>query len=278
MTEGVEMQVSRRSASLLSAALLLVGCTGKGVDAPLATTDETTYRASLNKAWPDMSAQQQQAFNWAVSNFNLHQLSAKYSSMTPRSVISREADEYIQLKTQQAAKSAADLAANAESLAQQEKALKGVEAELSKVSARGLAIQNKFGFGKDFVFEVNNASNFNLSSAQWDAWMFLNGEETSTRHCRVYSSFKYNGGLRAGASMRNNYEIGFMTCDNWNTLEVQNAKSKQYQLKLDLASAKNFDERSILPVISPSRADYEKAIADAGKEIEDAKMHKESLK
>lgn len=272
------MLVSRGSAGLLGLALLLVGCTGKGIDAPLATTDETAYRASLNKAWPDMSAHQQEAFNWAVSNFSLQQLIAKYSSMTPRVVISRETDEYIELKTLQAAKSAAELAANAERLTQQEQSLKSVEAELSKISARGLTIQNRFGFGKDFVYEVSNASKFNLSSAQWDAWLFLNGEETSTRHCKVYSSFKYGGGLRAGASMRKNYEVGFMACENWNTLEVQNAKSKQYQLKLEFASVKDFDEQQVLPVISPSRGDYEKAIADAGKEIENARMHKGSLK
>lgn len=270
------MQKNQIGASVLGL-VLLAGCTGKGLDAPLTTTDEASYRASLDAAWVDMTEPQQAAFNWAVSDLNLQQLAAKYPSVTPREVIRREADEYLERKTQQAAQITAELAAKAEQLAAQEAALQEVEAELAKISATGQTIQDRFGFGKDFVYEVRNGSRFNLSSAQWNAWLYLNDEDTSTRHCKVYGNFKHHGGLRAASSMQQTFEVGFMHCENWNTLEVQNAKNKQYLMELEPASVKNFDEQPILPARSTTRADYETAIAAAQQEAENAKMHRTAL-
>lgn len=262
---------------VLGAVLFLSGC-GKGIDAKLATESEPAYRASLNRAWQEMSAEQQEAYNWAVSNFTLEQLVAKYPSMTPRTVISKESDEYIKLKTQQVAATTADFASNADRLAREEKMLRDVEAELAKLVVTGAGIANKsFGFGKEFVFVTKNDSQFDISSATWDAWLFIDGEQKSDRHCRVRAYYKIHGGLPRGKSVKYAFDVGFMDCNNWDTLEVRNAKNKQFQLKLDNASVENFSEKKVLPTFSPTRADYEKSIKAAKDEIEVAMKAKATL-
>lgn len=257
--------------------VLLSGC-GKGVDAKLATTNEQAYRVSLNAAWQDMNAEQQNAYNWAVSNFTLEQLIAKYPSLTPRMVITREADEYIKVKTQEIAEITADLTKNADRLAEEEKIVRDVDAELTKIGATGVGINNSFGFGKEFVFITKNDSQFDISSASWDAWLFINGEEKSDRHCKVSAYYKVHGGLPRGKSMKYSFDIGFMNCNNWDTLEVKNAKSKQFKLELDRDSVENFAEKKVRPHFSTTRVTYENRINAAKSEIESAMEAKVALK
>lgn len=80
--------------------------------------------------------------------------------------------------------------------------VRDVDAELAKISATGIGINNSFGFGKEFVFLTKNDSQFDISYASWDAWLFINGEEKSDRHCKVSAYYKINGGLPRGKSMK----------------------------------------------------------------------------
>jgi len=89
---------------------VLTGC-DRGVDVKLSGLNETAYRASLNRAWQDMTGDQQRAYNWAVSDLSLKSLAAKYPEMTPRKVIEREADEYIARQTKKIPELKAELAA-----------------------------------------------------------------------------------------------------------------------------------------------------------------------
>ena len=258
-------------------ALIMSGC-GKGVDAKLATENEQAYRTSLDNAWREMSPEQQQAYNWAVSNFSLDQLIAKYPKMTPRMVVNKEADEYIQSKTQEAANITAELAKNADRLAQEEKLVREVNAELAKITGTGIGINNKsFGFGKEFVFVTKNDSKFDISSARWNAWLFLNGEERSDRHCTIKAYYKIHGGLPQGKSLKYSFDVGFMDCKNWDTLEVRNAQNRQFKLELDNSSVQNFGEKKVLPEFSPTRAYYENAIKAAKDEIEVAMKAKATM-
>ena len=262
----------------LGLALSLSGC-GKGIDATLETASEQAYRASLDAAWKDMSAEQQNAFNWAVSNFTLEQLIAKYPKMTPRSVVVSEADAYIKLKTEAAAATALELANNAERLAKEEQIVREAQAELAKITATGIALQRaSFGFGESFVFVSKNESAYDVSSAKWDAWLFIDDEQKSDRHCSVRAYYKTSGGLPRGKTLKSEFKVGFMDCRNWDTLEVRNAKTRRFRLDLDPASVENFAEKKILPHFSPTRADYEGAIKAAKDEIEVALKAKATLK
>ncbi|CAM5543975.1 hypothetical protein [Eoetvoesiella caeni] len=64
----------------LGLAVFLAGCGGKGVDKKIATDSEAAYRKTLDEAWVDMSAAQQSAYNWAVSNYSLEGLIEAYLS------------------------------------------------------------------------------------------------------------------------------------------------------------------------------------------------------
>lgn len=263
--------------STITLLLFLHGC-GKGVDAKLETHNEQAYRKSLNSAWQDMSADQQNAFNWAVSNLTLDQLIAKYPSMTPKTVITSEADEYIQLKTRETAEISAALAKDANRLAQEAQLLSDIDAELSKISAKGISISNSVGFGKEFIFTTTNGSEYDISSATWDAWLFIDSEERSDRHCRIHAYYKTRGGMPSGRTVKHSFEVGFMNCENWDTLEVRNARTKHFKLQLDFDSIENFAEKKVRPRFSTTRATYEEKIKAATHEIETAVKAKATLR
>lgn len=256
---------------ILSAfALTLSGC-GKGIDAKLATESEGAYRNSLNSAFRDMRPEQQQAFNWAVSNFSLEQLIAKYPQITPRMVVSKEADEYIKIKSQEVATITAELDKNSERLAQEEKLIHDVNTELGKITVTAADLRSKsFGFGNELVFITKNESQFDVSSASWNTWLFIGDEQKSDRHCSIHAYYKVHGGLPQGNSLKYSSDVSFMGCRNWDTLEVKNAKNKRFEFKLDTASVQNYGDKKILPNYSPRRADYENAIKAAKDEIEQA--------
>ena len=270
----------RASTSLLicvGLVMALSGC-GKGVDAKLSTTNDVAYRASLNRAWVDMSAEQQLAYNWAVRYLSIEQLVAKYPSITPRRVVNTEADDHIALKTQELVTITAELAKNAERFDREDKSLREVSAELAKVNATGVGIKAAtFGFGRTFVFVTKNDSRFDISSARWNAWLFIDGEQRSERHCALHAFYKVHGGLPRGESLEYAFNVGFMDCRNWDTLEVRNATKLQFKLELDPASVEDFGEKTILPHFPLTRARYEKAMVEAKGEIEIARNAKATL-
>lgn len=272
-----------RGLLLLGIVASLAGC-DKGVDLRLSTQNAQAYRASLDKAWPDMTAAQQDAYNWAVGSwvangFSLEQLAEKYPGLTPRSVIVGESEEYIRGKTQEAANAQAAITHNADRFAKEEKLVQQAEAELAKVTAKALDLKTDRSLFSEvnFSYEVANASRYNIASADWDAWLFINDEQSSDRHCRVHGYYQSKGGVPAGSTRTANFSAGFMDCRNWVTLEVQNAKARYVQIKLVNDSVKNFDERKVLPVFSPTRAYYEKVAADANKAIKIAARHRSAI-
>jgi len=130
-----------------------------------------------------------------------------------------------------------------------------------------------------FNFTVKNDSRFNISSAKWDAWLLINGEEKSGRYCQIALDYKKDGGLLAGKSKEDFVTIvGSMErCSQWNTLEVQHAESRIVQMALDEGSVEDFGNRRILPHFSRVRADYEHGIASAQEDLNIGQRLKASL-
>ena len=115
------MVKARSAAACVVASLVLLGCgSGEGLDAKLASESEAAYRTSLNKAWLKMSAEEQNAYNWAVDNLSMDMFLVKYPKATPREVINRQADEYIKSVTERIAKTAAEYAQQKKTLDEQE--------------------------------------------------------------------------------------------------------------------------------------------------------------
>jgi len=288
---------------------VLTGC-DKGVDVKLTGSNETAYRASINKAWQDMTEEQQRAYNWAVSGHSLESLATKYPEMTPRKIIEREADEYIARQTKKIPELKAELAAKTEQLAREEVAVKQEEAklkreedavqrvrqELMKITAEGIGIatNERSSRKREFSFMAHNRSRYNISSAGWNAWLFINDEKTSDRPCKIWSFYKTKGGLSTGESKKLSHDIDWgFDCRTWGTLEVRQSNSYRFKLELDLKSVEDFAEKRILPqqpstqAVQSARADRERtatainniteSITNTGKEIETAMRMRATL-
>jgi len=258
-----------------------------GIDAVLSTQDAVSYRQSLDAAWQGMNDEQRKAYNWAVGNASLKQLAGKYPDMTPRKVIARETDEYIARRTQDLADLTEKLAANADKLAREEAAVREVQKELVKLTLQANGFQKVPDASRReelrFNFTVNNDSRFNVSSVKWDAWLFINDEQTSDqrsgRYCQISLDYKKDGGLSAGKSKNDFITILGATqqCPRWNTLEIQHAQSHTVKVELDAGSVEDFGNRRVLPHFSPVRADYEHSIASAQEDLKVARRLQASL-
>ncbi len=268
-----------RVAVCMLAGLTLIGCSGgEGIDAKLSSESETAYRASLNKAWLKMSDEEQNAYNWAVNNLSLDMFLVKYPNATPREVINRQADEYIKAVNERISTTTAEYAQKKTELEAQEANLAQLDAELGKITASNIAIARSSSFGHPEIrYTVMNNSRFNISKAYWNAWVFVDGEQTSNRSCRVFGFFKSDGGLSAGKTLNARHSL-FSGCDAWKTLEVQNAKQLQYQMEIDKTSVEDFGERKIRPTYSPTKADYEKQLQQDAENVAAAVKIKTDLK
>lgn len=261
---------------IILGAISLAGCVKKGVDAKLTTSDnESIYRESLNRAWVDMSTSQQDAFNWAVSNLSLEQFGQKYKNPSPREVINREADEYAKAKAIDLAKVTSEYAQNAALLAEQELKTKTALDQLSKVLTTSASLKRDSFFRRyNIEFITQNNSSHGLSSADWNAWLFIDDEQNSTRHCKVSAYYKIHGGLDNGKTMPYSSRID---CSSWETIEVIRAKSKTIQMQLIPSSATDFGDHKIVPTFDISRATYENKIKSIKDQMEVAAKAKAAL-
>lgn len=273
------MVKARSAAVCVVASLVLLGCgSGEGLDARLSSESEAAYRTSLNKAWLKMSAEEQNAYNWAVENLSLDMFLVKYPKATPREVINRQADEYIKTVTERIAKTTAEYAEKKKMLDEQEAHLAQVDAELGKITASSIAIVRGAAFGTPEIrYIASNNSPYNVSKAYFNAWVFVDGEQQSNRRCSVFGYFKGDGGLAAGKTLASRHSL-FSGCDAWKTLEVKNAKQLQYQMEIDKASVEDFGERKIRPSYSPTKADYEKQLKQDAENVAAAVKIKADLK
>lgn len=252
-----------------AAAAIMAGCSGKGIDARLSTANEASYRDSLNRAWKEMTVEQQNAFNWAVSDMSLPGLMANYQNPTPREVISKETDGYIKKKTLDLANLTAEYAKVSEKLEEQERAVQDARNELGKIKVTSASLRKtEFFNDPQIVFVTQNNSRYGVSQAEWDAWLFLDGEEKSNRYCKVSAYYSVDGGLDSKKSKQYSTHNLSFDCRGWDTIEVQRAKTKNVVMDLDLESVKDFGERKILPSFEVTKATYEDAIKKAKDEIQ----------
>lgn len=273
-----EMMIKfNRQLYVLVPLLFLLGCSKGGVDASLSSKNEHAYRETLNRAWVKMTPEQQEAFNWAVSNFTLEQLFNKYEELTPRSVITAEANEYIALQQKKIFAATKEMTKNAAELLEQEKILKEVTEELAEITVSGTSLKKDIWGKEEVAYTVQNDSAYNLTSMLWDAWLFIDSEAQSTRHCTVYSGFKHDGGLPSGKARQRTVAMDNFGCAAWDTLEVKNAKTLSFRFDLKPESVKDFAEKTILPDYRVTRQSYQERIDDANKEIEKANMAKAAL-
>lgn len=264
---------------LAAVSAVIAGCGGKGIDAQLSTENEASYRESLSKAWGSMTAEQQQAFNWAVSGMSMSGMLENYKNPTPREVITKEADSYIKKETVELANLTSEYAQEASKLEEQEKTIQSVRSELGKIKVTSASLTREdFGSGKNIAFVTQNDSRYGISQAEWDAWLLIDGEQHSDRHCTVRAFYSTDGGLDSQKSKEYLGRNIDFDCNAWNTVEVRRAKSQNIVMQLDFDSVQDFGDRKIMPHYDTTRATYEDAINKAKSEIRLASDMKGTLK
>jgi len=243
------------SLALATCAFLLTACGGKGLDQKLDTGHGTDpYMASIKLAAKDLTQEDAQAFDWAVSDLSLDTLNERYPNGTPRSIIRGET----KIVQNNAPKRIAELEAV-------KPKYDAIRAELQKLTASDVefVMERDFhGLQPSVTATIHNNSQLPVSQMQWRASLYLDDQKTAVATSELMdlynNSFKgssmldeqtkvESGGLPAGAAAKRSYRIGFVTGDpKWTTLEVQNAKVRHVVMEPIFESVKDYGDRAYL--------------------------------
>ena len=247
-----------RFPNTLAAALLaafLAACIGKGIDRTLETgKGADVYRASLAEASKDMTQEEAEAFNWAVSDLSIETLNQRYPNGTARSAIRGESG----LVRDSAPKRIAEL----EAVRPKYDAILDQIAKLTADDTSFVMERNFHGLQPTVHASIHNNSQLPVSQLQWRASLYLDDQKTPVASSTIMDLYNNSnrgssffgeqgkieaGGLPAGGAAKRAFRIGFVTGDaDWTTLEIQNAKVRRIVLEPVPESVQDYGGRSYL--------------------------------
>ncbi|HEX6995439.1 MAG TPA: hypothetical protein VF339_14980 [Gammaproteobacteria bacterium] len=194
------------------------------------------FRASLEPIAEKMTPEQREAFEWAVSDFDLERLHREYPNKSAREIISGE----VQMVLETYPRRIAELEPRAAELRRVREALGRVEAK----DARFLIDTDTFGFQPKIRATILNGSDLPISTLDWHAALFIDGKSEPVATSVLTSSFRSEGGLSPGDERTVTFKIGFVSGDRkWTTLEIRNATDTRVVLKPDIESVRDFGDR-----------------------------------
>ncbi len=253
----------------------LVACSGKGVDASLNLSSMEEFQKSYAIASKDMTQEQKDSFEWAVSNISLAQVSAKYSRPTVRAIVQGEADEFIKAHQKIIDKQKEIMASKHDLLTQNRNTQSEQLAELNKITASRPDTRNHNDLdGQTFSFKVTNGSKYNLSSVAWDVNLFIDDEEKSDRKCSMTIHFNHGLDAKSGPV---NAEKYWPSCAAWKTVEVQRAKKYRFTFKVDPHWVNDFADKRIYSKDLETFELHEEKIQDSMSEIKGAERYKATV-
>lgn len=219
--------------------LSLAACTGP-IDEPLVTdSTQEAYSASLAPIFPKMTAHEKEAFNWAVSDFDLAKLHSKYPNASPKAIIRGEVADVLETYPKQI-----------NELNARQAEFAPVRAELRKIEASdaGFRIErNFFGLQPKVLASVFNGSKLPVSRLDWRAALYLDGAAEPVAMTTLTNDYRENGGLKPGQRFNVTFNVGYLRGDErWLTLEIRNARERRVVLEPILASIQDFGERAYL--------------------------------
>jgi hypothetical protein len=231
-----------RRLALLAGCALLAACSGP-IDSSLETgTTPQAYRASLDAVFAQLTPHEQEAFNWAVSDFDLPKLHAKYPGGSPADIIRGEVADVLDTYPDKIDALKPKVAAQAP-----------LRADLAKIASNpGMTWfridDNFFGLQPRIATAVENRSQQAVSRLQWRAALYLDGADSPVVTTILTDDYQSEGGLKPGMRKRRLFTVGFVKGDQaWTTLEIRNAKSRRVVLEPVLGSVEDFGGRVLLP-------------------------------
>jgi hypothetical protein len=247
---------------VLLAVSAIAACSGP-LDQHLITgSTPQAYRASLDAIYPKMTVHEQEAFDWAVSDFDLPKLHSKYPEASPKAVIRGEVQEVLQ--TYPAKVKALEVEARKQS---------PLRAELRKIVAqRAIFRMNKnfFGLQPTVIASIANNSKLPVSRLDWRAALFLNDATEPVATTTLSSDYRNDGGLAPRRGFISTFKVGFVRGDeSWSTLEIRNAAKTRVVLEPILDSIQDFGDRPYLTEDVAKRIENMRGAVAAAKSFDD---------
>jgi hypothetical protein len=227
-------------------------------------TDSTpqAYRASLEPAFAQLTPHQQEAFNWAVSDFDLAKLHAKYPNASPRTIVRGEVAEVLHEAPARIAAFQSRLQATA--------GMREDLAKLTVVEARFRIKKDFFGLQPQILIAVHNGSSKPVSMLRWRADLYLDDIKEPVASTVITDDYRRDGGLRPGEKASRLFTIGFVRGDEtWTTLEIRNAQRTRVELTPLLDSIADFGERPYLPEDPAAELERLQVLQDKARSFED---------
>ncbi|SJZ94190.1 hypothetical protein SAMN02745674_01351 [Lysobacter spongiicola DSM 21749] len=237
------------------AATMAVGCTGpldgrlvtgKGLDA---------YRTSL-APMSEATEFEREAFDWAVSDFDVDRVHREYPDSTPRKIIRAEVGKVRETYPKRI-----------EALEAEAEAQEPLREELRKVTAtdaRFFLDKNFFGQQPKVTASISNGSSLPVSSLSWQASLYVNDGAEAVATSILSNDYRRDGGLKPGDAYTVTFTVGFVTGDErWTTLEIRNANSTRVVLEPIIGSIKDFGNRPYLATDASAQASSLRATLEA---------------
>jgi hypothetical protein len=223
---------------------------------------EEEFRASLSALVPKLTPHELEAFQWAVSDFDLPQLHAKYPEGSPRTIIRGEVQDVLDTYPAKIAALEKQAAKDAP-----------LRAELGKIIAREVRFsieKNFFGLQPVIRAVAINGSRYPVSHLKWRAALYLDGADTPVAQTILVNDYRQQGGFKPGARFQLKLPIGFVRGDEtWTTLEIRNATNRRVVLEPVLDSILDFGERAYLAEDPIPRIERMRVAIDAAKRYAD---------
>lgn len=250
------------ASAILLSGFTLVACKGPADQGLVTSGTQEEYRASLDPLIPKMSKHELEAFDWAVSDFDLAKLQNKYPSASPRKIIRGEVHEVLDTFP--------DKIKALEKKAAEEAPLRD---ELSGITAKDVDFgieKNFFGLQPIIKATVTNASRYNVSQLKWKAALYLDDASKPVAQAVLPNDYRQNGGLKTGDQFQVRFPIGYLRGDEaWLTLEIRNAAKRRVTLEPVLDSILDFGERPYLAEDPVPQIERMKAAIETAKRYSD---------
>lgn len=233
----------------LGLVFMLTACS-KGIDKPLVTDKGLeNFTVSLTAARKDMTSQDNDAFEWAVSNLSLADMNARYPNQSARQIVHGEARDVLTRLQPEIMTLEKELATWTREVG-----------EINKVVATDVSFsleKDFFGLQPRIKASILNGSKYSYSMLSWRAELYLNGATKPVAVSEQLDAYGSSGGLGSGARVRREMTVGFVSGDRtWSTLEIQNAAERRVKLTVVPTEAKDFGERHLVGASPAGRLDH----------------------
>ena len=204
----------------LALGLTLAACAGP-MDRALDTGNgDAAYCQRLNPLFAQRASQQQEAYNWAVSDLTIAQIHQLYPDATPRQVIEGEVARVLE-------KNPARIVELQPALARHQ----AQQARLDKLVVSDV----QFSIGKDFFglqptlqLQLDNGSDLSFSRTGWQASLYLDDATAPVATHAFSLDHTGHNGLRPGQQRRFTTTLGNLSgAADWITLEIQDATERR---------------------------------------------------